>query len=383
MRRCWLCASVVPLCLALAVTAGAQATVLTAPTPSTATASTTEASNPPVHIVVVGSDGDVEALKGAVATWRLGNRPVLWRRVSSFEPMSLLEDGTEGITCTIDLSAGRTAKLYFKNSGTQRYLVRSLETSGSLSEMDKEAVGQAVELSLLALLEDQATGLTKEDTQELLAPPSTPPSEPPPLERPPPEPVPEAPASKVSFLEASLGYQLLPLLDGGSWVHGPSIALMHSFGGTHRFAMGVATHVRFEERWQSEWATLSLSSKTIWLQGEWRPLLVAWDESDSEGQRLGFGVAAGMELLRVEPLAGDQSEGVTLTESRLRVEPNLRLQLDSLSTVTSWLVLRAGVLLEVASGTDYEVSVSGRSETVFRSLRMRPGVGLGATFVWD
>lgn len=375
MRRCWLCASVVPLGLAVAVTAGAQPTDVTA---TTSTAPTTQVSSPPIHIVVVGSHGDVEALKDAIATWRLGNRPVLWRRVSSFEPMSLLEDGTEGVSCTIDLSAGRTAKLYFKNSGTQRYLVRSLETSGSLNEMDKEAVGQAVELSLLALLEDQATGLTKEDTQTLLAPTSTPP-----LEPSLPEPVPETPESRVSFMEASLGYQLLPLLDGGSWVHGPSIAFMHSFGDVHRFAVGVATHLRFEATWQSEWATLSLSSKTFWVQGEWRPLLVAWDESESEGQRLSIGVAAGMELVRVEPRAGDQSEGVTLTESRLRVDPNLRLQLESLSAVTSWLVLRAGVLVEIAPGADYEVLVSGRSETVFRSLRTRPGAGLGATFVWD
>jgi len=68
----------------------------------------------------------------------------------------------------VDTTTERKARLYLANPDGTRFLVRDLELSDSMDEMDREAIAQAIEWSLQALTEGN-TGLSRADAEALLA----------------------------------------------------------------------------------------------------------------------------------------------------------------------------------------------------------------------
>src|SRR5690606_13970116 len=70
----------------------------------------------------------------------------------------------------VDATASGNARVFFANRDGTRYLVRDLERSDPLNEMDREAIAQTIEWSLQALSEGTA-GMTREEVEALLSEP--------------------------------------------------------------------------------------------------------------------------------------------------------------------------------------------------------------------
>jgi hypothetical protein len=75
----------------------------------------------------------------------------------------------------VDTTTPDSAHLYFVNRDGTRYLVRNLEISSSLDEMDSESLAQAIEWSLQALVEGSA-GMTRAEAKALFHEPAAPPA---------------------------------------------------------------------------------------------------------------------------------------------------------------------------------------------------------------
>lgn len=327
---------------------------------------------PDVLITVVGAPEQLPRVRDALAEWRLGERTVSWQSADHFQPAALFESHSEeaAVRCWVDLSRGRSVRLYFTNGVTQRYLVRTLQTSGHLDEMDQEALGQAIELSLLAILDDRDAGVSRDDVQSLLEPtpaPVEPVAAAEPVAAPQPTPAPLLPRWELGAAYA-----------GGLWLdqaplaHGPGLYLGYAVVAEPRVSLFVSGKQRLQNTWEQQLVRLGARSTALTAGAEIAPRLFSLGADGAE--RLALRAAAGVELVWIRPQVGSFGSETTLTAARERQAPLLVAALESLTVLPSDITLRLGIVAEVLPrATRYEVDVEGQRSTVFRTPRVRPG----------
>lgn len=137
---------------------------------------------PEVHVTVVGGALSAAALELALGPGLESAYTLHYSSADRFIAENLFRVPAESqasIHVWVDTNTPRTARLYFANREGTRYLMRTLELSEPLDEMDREALAQAIEWSLQALA-DRSAGLTRAEAEALLSTPSEPSSPPPP-----------------------------------------------------------------------------------------------------------------------------------------------------------------------------------------------------------
>lgn len=91
--------------------------------------------------------------------------------IAHFEPSDVLRVPTESsaaLRCWVDLREATRARIYFSARAGKRFLLRDLELSGQFDEVDRESLSQVLASSWSALLDDEAAGLSREETRALL-----------------------------------------------------------------------------------------------------------------------------------------------------------------------------------------------------------------------
>jgi hypothetical protein len=347
--------------------------------------------NAEVRVTVIGTLDQVNRIRSAVAEWRLGDRRVHWDTAAEFDKRAwFTSDADEAVVhCWVDLAEGRSVRLYFANEFTQRYLLRTLETSGELDEMDRAALGQAIELSLLAMLEDRDAGVSRAQAESLVEPTAraeTPPVPADPIVDPP-DPLPPSHGGDSGDdaprpWELGIGYQ------GGYWLaeaplaHGPRLHVAYAFLAEPRLSLSASGQHRLRATWHAELVSLAAESTALTLGAEVAPRLFGFASGASE--RLAVRVALGLELAGIEPSVREPSPQAQSTSSRRFALPLGLVALESLTELPYGIAIRGGGFVELLPVSPrYEVGVAGRRETALTTARVRPGVALSVGLFID
>lgn len=128
------------------------------------------ASHPTVLILVVGSRLAPSLLASTLGAETQNTFSLDFGTAAHFGPQDLFRarlDSSADIYVWVDTTTPGVVRLYFVNRAGTRYLVRTMELSDEIDEMDREALAQAIEWSLSALREGTA-GMTREEAESLL-----------------------------------------------------------------------------------------------------------------------------------------------------------------------------------------------------------------------
>jgi hypothetical protein len=146
-------------------------------TPSAAIAQPAPASRPSflsrAAIVVLGPAPATAAVKD-VTIELLARQHVdaSWAEQTDFRPQDIFArevgDADTGIAVWIDLSAGTEARLYFRDSRSDRFFLRSLPIARGIDEMAKEEIAHVVANAVLALSTGLGETLTRTEARVAL-----------------------------------------------------------------------------------------------------------------------------------------------------------------------------------------------------------------------
>ena len=351
-----------------------------------------------VEITVVGAAGDLQRVRGVVDSRSLAGPGTRWARLPRFDPMEILrgdrDPSVAPLRCWIDVLDPRRARLYFAARSGQHFLVRDVEMSGSFDEVDREALSQVIELSVAALLENERAGLTRTQTEALLAsreaprppPPAPPPPEPPsstgaPLVRDepaqPPPPLGVGPTGGVFYRAQAHGPDL-PI------VHGPGVAF--AWGGLGpRALLGGWVSGQYQLPAEEIGPAIGMRFETFAARAGVQAYLPLDGGNAHRGLRPS-GIAArlgvGADLVRLTPRPGSSANpAAALTPPRW----SRSLVFGAMAAVT-WRVGRRASLGAVASldllptAVDYDLQVASRTSPAFSPWRLRPGLGIELLF---
>jgi hypothetical protein len=355
-----------------------------------------------VEITVVGAPGDLQRVRGVVDSRSLAGPGTRWARLPRFDPMEILrgerDPSAATLRCWIDVVDPRRARLYFAARSGEHFLVRDVEMSGTFDEVDREALSQVIELSVAALLENERDGLTRTQTEALLAsretarpPPAAPPQPPeapppssgPPRDEPaaPPPPLGVGPTAGVFYRGQALGPDL-PV------VHGPGVAF--AWGGLGpRALLGGWASGQYQLPAEQIGPAIGLRFETFTARAGAQVYLSFEDKNgggSARGARPSGIVArlgAGADMVRVTPRPGHSSAGAAAVLTPPRWSQSLVF--GAMAAVT-WQVGRRASLGVVASldvlptAVHYDLQVEGQTSAVFSPWRLRPGVGVELLF---
>jgi hypothetical protein len=328
-----------------------------------------------VEVVVVGSDLDLEAVRTTVGPSGFEGASVRWARATRLEAAELLERRPEAsdveVRVWIDLSDPKNASLYFADRVGERFLVRAVALPDGLSPIGREALGQVLELSVRALLEDDRVGMSRAETSELLKARSAPePKRPTPPDIPP-EP-PPTPPPKESSLGAEMFYAARLFSSQVALVHGPGLGLgWITESPETRSALWVTGQYELPKELVTpevgvEWTTLRVQG------GAGLAVAVA-------GSRFFVGgrVGAGVDVTSFTPRRGSSAGDVTLEQSRVSTAPVLSLALEG----SLPLAARLGASARLFAGfypvrVHYDLAREGERSEVLVPYWVRPGVEL-------
>lgn len=356
-----------------------------------------------VEITVVGAPGDLQRVRAVVESRSLAGPGTRWARIPRLDPREILRgepDPAVALRCWIDVVDRRRARLYFAARSGEHFLVRDVEMSGNFDEVDREALSQVIELSVAALLENERAGLTRTQTEALLAsreatpppPPATPPPPPPPQppsapsappvrdEAPgPPPPLGLGPTGGVFYRAQALGPDL-PV------VHGPGVAFAWAGWGPGAVLGGWAS-AQYQLPAEEIGPAIGLRFETFAARAGLQAYL-ALQDSGAGGAR-GPGpsgivarLGAGADLVRLTPRPGN---GAGLSAALTPPRWSQSLVFGAMAAVT-WRVGRRAALGAVASldllptAVHYDLQVEGRTSAVFSPWRLRPGLGVELLF---
>jgi hypothetical protein len=316
-----------------------------------------------------------------------------WSRAERVDAGDVLAASpAHALRCWIDLREHGRARLTFAARSGERFLLRDLELSGDfelsgdLDEMDRAALAEVIELSIGALLEDARVGLSRSETETLLARRAAP--EPVaaagPVPRPPPgaqsplvdapAPVREAPQIGALRFEGGVFYAAQAVSSGAPIDNGPGLSLALSrevapaFHRPRLFSAGwISVQYRLPETVRGAQAAVGLDAVVARLGlelGLWR-----W--------RLRLG--AGWDFVHVSPETTNASLALAPAHwtTSVAVQAAVRAQVARVAPAHLWVSLLAELQ---PTAVDYDVAVGGTLVTVFSPWRVRPGIGLEATF---
>ena len=312
-----------------------------------------------------------QALGPALRTsYRLG-----FSSANRFGPEDLFRARTRSPTSVhiwVDTRRPGTARLYFANRDGTRYLMRTLELSDSLTEMDREALAQTIEWSLQALIEGTA-GITRAEAEALL-------SEGPVTERAVPRTDDEPRRSPDAWRSPKVGwFPEVALLQRFSLhsaelpvTQGPVLRFgMDRLLPRHQFGFALSAQYQYPERYAELGVAIELESVASRLEA--RYLATGLVAGSALGVSLGLGVDAvssrseALDQARFEATENGLTTVPLVTAGllwQLRVEPQVRLELC------------AGVELDLVS-VHYDVVARDGKSTLLSRWPARPWASFG------
>jgi hypothetical protein len=326
-----------------------------------------------VEIVFVGSEPDFDALRGTVGTNAFDGAGVRWTRVTRLETAELLERSPDasdvGVRAWVDLSDEKNASLYFADRAGERFLVRSVALPDGLSPLGREALGQVLELSVRALLEDDRTGMSRAETTELLNARAPKPTKQVPPPDTPPEPEPAAVHPRDSSLGAEAFYGVRLYSNEVSFVHGPGIGLGWITETTGERSVIWVTG-QYELPQELTLPEVGVEWSTVRVQGG-VGLEFAVGSSFFAGGRLG----AGADFTRFSPRPGTTSEAVALEPSKVSTAPVISIAFEGSVPLAS----RLGASVRVFASfypvrVHYDIADGGEQTEVLAPYWVRPGI---------
>jgi hypothetical protein len=335
------------------------------------------ASQPPqaadvIEVTVVGRVELLGRVRGALAPQSFAPASLRWLWRERWDPSELISrsaaDSDVLLRCWLVLSDPAHAHLYFADRAAKRFLIRDLELTGRLDELDREALSQALELSIRALLEDEVAGIDREEARSLLTPKVSPAR----LTQGKPLPAVHAAAELPAGLYASASWQIELHSRQIGFVQGPGLSLGYERWVAHwRAALWAGAQYQLQKTYTGSLAGVALQTFTF--RSGLRLLRPLFNSTWFAGALLGGGV----DLTQFAPRLGRSEATAVLTPARSRAVP----------------VLSGGALLgkEFAShfrfsvalltsfpllNLKYDVEVAGVRERVVDSWPVRPGVAI-------
>ena len=351
----------------------------------------------PIEIIVVASPPRFDQLRfdrlRALLERRLAALgPTSWSRAERVDAGDVLAASpAHALRCWIDLREHGRARLSFAARSGERFLLRDLELSGDLEpsgdlrEIDRAALAEVIELSIGALLEDERAGLSRSETQALLARraapagaaaagpvPRAPGAPSPSVDAP--APLREAPQVEALRFEWGVFYAAQAVAGGLPIDNGPGLSLALSaevgraFHRPRLFSAGwISVQYRLPETVSGTEAGVGLEAVATRLGLELG--LPRW--------RLRLG--AGWDFVHVSPETTNPSLALAPAHwtTAAAVQGAVRAQVARVGAAHLWVSLLADLL---PTAVDYDVAVGGGLVTVFSPWRVRPGAALEATF---
>lgn len=338
-----------------------------------------------LDVTVVGRPIDFQWARALVGPRGPGGLPSRWTRADRFEPLDIL--GAAGparpgtLRCWLDLSDPHRARVYFAARASERFLIRDVELSGRFDELDREALAEVLELSLAALLENQRAGLTRDETEALLA------------KRPGP-----APASGKASAQAPapIAPVASPRSASGARAWPGSGALEVFYAAQAR---GRDLPVAQGPGLLASWGRSTTFREVLWLSGQVQlPATAQRDQiglrTETVALRAGLGLAwmtgrrsfsarlgAGADLDHLTPRPGTADASAALTSARWSSSLLGTAALGADARLGRRVSVGARAFVDVwPTQVHYDLQVDGVVTPIFSPWRVRPGLALDLTF---
>jgi hypothetical protein len=328
-----------------------------------------------VEIVVVGSEEQLEALRSTIGPASFDGASVRWARSTRLETGELLEERPQaselGVRAWVDLGDERNASLYFADRAGERFLVRAVALPEGLSPLGREALGQVLELSVRALLEDDRIGMSRAETTELLNARATQ-SDLPAAERDtPPEPEPPVLHESQSSLGAEAFYGARLFSSEVSVVHGPGLGLgWITESSSFRSIVWVSGHYELPEEHRTK--AVSVEWRTVRVEGGFG-LAFPVSTSFFAGGRVGVGA----DVTSFSPRPGTASGDVTLEPTSVSTAPVLSAAVEGMLPLGRRFSVSARALVSFYPiRVHYDLARGSEQAVVLDPYRIRPGIEL-------
>ncbi len=370
--------SVIVAAIALAPAVAAQPGapgLAPSPAPDTAPPPPAPPVLPRVIVTSVGAALAPAALESSLGPALRATYALHFSSADRFGPEELFRarlESTAAVHVWVDTTTPGLARLYFANRDGTRYLVRTLELSVPVDELDREALAQAIEWSLQALAAGTA-GLTRAEAEALFADPAAPAPDAP---APPPQP---GRPSDSHWRGAPGWLPEVALLHG--WApesreliatQGPVLRLgLDRITRRHQVGLTASGQYRYPQRHAEAGVALEIESVSARL--DVRALATGLVEGAGIGLRLGLGLDAvsatpeALDTSRLEAMA-PRTSAVPLVGGglvcQLRVEPRVRLELG------------VGAELDLVAVRYDVVTAAGTTELLAR-WPVRPSASVG------
>ncbi len=291
-----------------------------------------------------------------------------------FEPKDLFLAGSgsnASFHVWVDTRQPGVTRIYFAHRDRSRYLVRELQQSRPLSEMDREAIAQTIEWSLSALSEGTA-GLTRAEAEALLSE-SAPPEDA--VQRPPPpvEPTREFRSKTGGWLpEVSILHGWAPYSDELMKLQGPMMRLaVDHLSARHQLGMFASGTYLYPQRHAQDGVALELDSVGARLGARYLALGVI------PGAGLGLELGFGIDVVSASPEALDWDR-FSAAEKTTNVVPLLHAGSVWQFRVERGIRLELGFGIEVdLTHLDYDVTTADETLTLLSRWPARPTARVG------
>lgn len=293
---------------------------------------------PRVIVTSVGAALPPTALESSLGPALRATYALHFASADRFGPEELFRarmESTAAVHVWVDTTTPGLARLYFANRDGTRYLVRTLELSAPVDELGREALAQAIEWSLQALVEG-TVGLTRAEAEALFSGPAAPAH--------------VAPAPRAEPRRPIGGLRR----EAPGWL--PEVALLHGWAPAsreliatqgpvlrlgvdrlaRRYQVGLAVSAQYLYPQRHAEAGVALEVESVAARLDARTLATGLVEGAGVGLRLGLGLDAvsatpeALDAARFEA-APPRTTAVPLVTGglvwQLRVEPRVRLEL--------------------------------------------------------
>jgi hypothetical protein len=324
-----------------------------------------------IEVTVVGRIETLNRVRDALAPHSVAPATLRWLWSARWDPSQLI-DGAAGasevrVRCWLVLLDLHHAHLYFADQASTRFLIRDLDLTGRLDELDREALSQALELSIRALLEDHA-GIDRDAARSLLEPKANPAS---PAEHAAPA-VPTATPRAPSDFFASVGWQLEGHSRELGSVQGPVLALGYERPlGRWRAGLWASGGFQLPETYRGSSAGLAFQTFALRSGARWVGSM--FSKRAFAGALLG----AGADYVQFAGRAGLVEPAVVLAPERSRLVPVLCGGVLFGAQLTGYARLSVTLLASFPLlDLHYDVEVAGVRERVVSPWLVRPSLSI-------